>query len=544
MLRSNYRMPPESKKVRLYNFLMQPLLRTRTTVPPTRPRQVTRHSLLTRLQSGVERALTLIVAPAGFGKTCLAAAWAQLGRMPVAWLSLQPGDEPRDQFLTYLIQALQTIDPRLGQSSLVLLQSGDFEVALFALVNDLVGFESDLALILDDFHTVQTAEINDILQFILENRPAGFHLVLLSRTVPDLPLTRLRALDQVVEIVTADLRFSPVETETFLEEIMHLHLPAETRLRLDQATEGWPVGLQLAAIALAHDPSDARILSGQQHIFEYLADEVLKREPPEVQEFLKRTSLYDRFCLPMVEFLYSDSDCQTGDCSMSAGKTRELLAYIEKSNLFLIQLDSNWYRYHGLFTDFLRPLVPAEHRIHLYSSASRWMEQNGLYTDAIHYAIHADEFERAAVLLESRYLEMLQHGEQTFLRELITEFPDDFLEKHPRLWVARGWTYVISMDSTLTDECIRHAEQAAGLLGILPEIEGELLCLRLIANIFSGHYADPAEMDQVMSLLQKDDEFLTGLVYFGLGLNYVISGNTRPGDRNVAASPRTAGCRP
>jgi LuxR family transcriptional regulator, maltose regulon positive regulatory protein len=426
---------------------MQRTLRTRTVIPPTRLRQIYRYSLLAKMQEGTQRALTLVIAPAGFGKTCLTAAWAQTGSMPVAWLTLQTTDGQSVQFFTYLIRALQNIDNRIGQSSTILMQSGDFEAALYSLVNDISSVDGDIALVLDDYHNIQTLETNQILQFLLDNRPNGFHLIILSRIFPDLALTRLRANDQVVELGSIDLRFTLEEEKSFLEEIMDLHLPDETRQKLNQATEGWPVGLQLAAIALTYNPSDQTVLGGQKHIFEYLADEVLKRESAEIQEFLKRTSLFDRFCLPMVEFMYSDADCNAEDCYTSASRVKELIDNVERSNLFLIQLDSYWYRYHSLFTDFLRPLVPETHRTHLYSSASRWMEHNELYLDAVHYAIHAGELTRAAALLEDRYLGMLQMGEQTLLREIINDFPEDFLDDHPRLWLAKGWTYVISMDS-------------------------------------------------------------------------------------------------
>lgn len=505
---------------------MQPLLRTRTAIPPTRPRQVERHSLIERLQQGVQRALTLIVAPAGFGKTCLAAAWAHLASMQVAWLSLQAGDGQREQFLTFLIQSLQQIDKRIGQSSTILLQGGDFEAALYSLVNDLVGRDGELALILDDYHTVQSNETNHILQFLLDNRPAGFHLVILSRINPDLALARLRAADLVVEIGVSELRFTPQDEQTFLEDIMDLHLPTESRQRLSQATEGWPVGLQLAAIALIQDPSDLTILGGQKYIFDYLADEVLKREPTAIQEFLKITSLFDRFCLPMIEFLYRDSDCTADDSRISACNFPELIAYIERSNLFLVQLDSNWFRYHALFTDFLRPLVPEAQRAKLYSSASRWMEHNGLDTDAIHYAIHAGEYENAAVMVEKRYLQMLQSDEQTILRELIAEFPPTVLETHPRLWLAIGWTHVISMNSAIVEDCAQQATRVASILGCTHDIQAELTCMRMINHIFAGQYTDLSEITTVMQMLEGRDDFLSGLVYFSLGLHHVIQGNT------------------
>ncbi|RPH61275.1 MAG: LuxR family transcriptional regulator, partial [Chloroflexi bacterium] len=263
---------------------MLPLLRTKTTIPPTRPRQIERLRLLEQVKAGMQRALTLIVAPAGFGKTTLAAAWAAKSDLPVAWLSLQPADRPRERFLSYLVQALQNIAPHLGQTTLAMLQGGSPEGALFALVNDLADVASDFALILDDYHSAESPETNAILNFLLENRPATFHLVLTTRTMPGLNLARLRALDQVTEITAADLRFTEPEVRAFLETSLDpstgsgqvLRLPAEALASLNQSTEGWAVGLQLAALALARQPSNWQILAGQEHIFDYLAEEVLR----------------------------------------------------------------------------------------------------------------------------------------------------------------------------------------------------------------------------------------------------------------------------
>lgn len=505
---------------------MQPLLRTRTTIPPTRPRQIARTALHHRLEEGARRALTLIVAPAGFGKTSLAAAWAQHQTMPVAWLSFQAGAQSPVQYLSYIIQALQTVDARIGHSSQVLSQSGDLDVALFALVNDLAGFETELVLVLDDYHTVNSSGVNPVIQYLLDNRPGGFHLVIISRTPTELQLARLRALDQVVEIGTTDLRFSTQEMESFLEDSMQMYLPAETRQRLAQITEGWPVGLQLAAIALGQDPADPLDMHNQKHIFEYLADEVLKRESPRVQEFLKRTALFDRFCLPLCEYLYQDSDCQTEGCVSTPDEIRNTFNYIERANLFVVQLDSTWYRYHALFTEFLRPLVPQSHQQHLYRSASRWMEQNGLLTDAIHYTIHAGEYERAAEMVEDRYLQMLQSDEQTVLRELLDEFPKTVLENHPRLWLARGWIDVISMNSKTVEDCAHQAGRVAANLGQTQSVQAELMCMRMINHIFAGQYTDLSEITSVLELLEGRDDFLAGLAYFGLGLHHVIQGNT------------------
>lgn len=504
---------------------MLPLLRTKTSIPPIRPRQVERPRLLKRMTEGTCRALTLIVAPAGFGKTTLAAAWAQAHPMPIAWLSLQPADRPRERFLAYLIQALQSISPHLGQTTLAMLQGGSPDGALFALINDLAEVDGDFALVLDDFHSADTAETCELLGFLLEHRPATFHLVITSRVSPSLNLTRLRALDQVTEINAADLRFTEVEVRAFLETSMDLRLPAEALASLNQSTEGWAVGLQLAALALARQPENWQALAGREHIFDYLAEEVLRRESPEVQEFLKISALFDRFCASLCEFILPSPVFSSSD----NGAGREgIIAHIERANLFLVPLDATgtWFRYHALFTDFLRRQVPPGRAAELYRAASDWFEQNSLLDDAIHYATHAADYERAARLLESHYIDILQRGEQAALSEWIEAMPPELLEQHPRLWLARGWASIIGWDSARTAECITRAEALIPADETGDRLRGEAKSLRILSGIFAGEMAATDEISSAFVLLAEQDDFLHSLLHFNLGLRHALQGET------------------
>lgn len=512
---------------------MLPLLRTKTTLPPIRPRQIERLRLLERLADGTRRALTLIVAPAGFGKTTLAAAWAQTRQLPVAWLSLQPADRPGERFLSYLIQAVQTIVPHLGQTTLALLHGGSPDGALFALVNDLSEVETDFALILDDYHSADSPETGEILQFLLENRPATFHLVITSRAVPSFNLARLRALDQVTEIITADLRFTEAEVRAFLETSMDLRLPADDLARLNQSTEGWAVGLQLAALALARQPANWQALAGQEHIFDYLAQEVLRRESPEVQEFLKISALFDRFCAPLCEHLLNTNlhegihvPSQGAGDKTTLSSPVSILSYIERANLFLVPLDSTWYRYHALFTDFLRCQTTNAQAAPIYRAASDWFEQNDLLDDAIHYAVHAADYERAASLLENHYIDMLQRGEQTALAEWIASMPPELLEKHPRLWLAKGWASVISLDSAQATDCIEKAEALIPADKTGDRLRGEAKSLRILTGIFAGKVAAADEISDTFVLLAEQDDFLHSLLHFNLGLHHIMLGET------------------
>lgn len=516
--------PPES-------IFMLPLLRTKITLPPLRPQQVERPRLLTRMRAGTQRALTVISAPAGFGKTTLAVDWARRGEMPAAWLSLQPADRPRERFLAYLIQALQTLAPPLGQTTLAMLQGGSPEGALFALVNDLAEVESDFALILDDYHSVESPQTDEILNFLLENRPATFHLVITTRTAPTLNLARLRALDQVIEITAADLRFTEPEVRAFLEASLDLPLPAEALARLNESTEGWAVGLQLAALALARQPQAWQSLAGQEHIFDYLAEEVLRREAPEVQEFLKITALFDRFCASQIAHILQVT---THPLPITVHAITELIAHLERANLFLVPLDQTWYRYHALFTDFLRKQALSEvegqatpqQAAPLYRAASDWCEQNNLLDEAIHYATHAADHERAASLLETHYRDLILRGEQAAIGEWVAALPPALLETHPRLWLAQGWANIISLNVPRAQECALKAEALlpAGETG--DRLRGEARALRILSKIFGGQPAAADEISEAFILLSEQDTFLHSLLHFNLGLHHVMEGQT------------------
>lgn len=499
---------------------MLPLLRTKTTLPPVGPRQISRPRLLELVTEGARRALTLIIAPAGFGKTTLAAAWAQSGQMPAAWLSLQPGDRPGERFLAYLVQALQTISPRLGQTTLALMQSGSLEGALFALVNDLAMLEGDIALILDDYHHIDAAATGEIVQFLLTNHPATFHLILTTRSTPSLNLARLYALDQVTEISAAELRFSDAEVRDFLEHSLGVHLSVDQLTRLTQSTEGWAVGLQLAGLALGRQPESLTIPLGQEQIFDYLAEEVLRREPPAVQDFLKKTALFERFCVPLCDAVLAPQG--------KSLPSQEMIAHIGRANLFLVQLDPSaaWYRYHALFADFLRRQLPAGQAPPLYRAASLWFEENGLLDDAIHMAIHAADYERAAGLLEGHYLDMVQRGEQAALLEWVSLIPPALLEGRPRLWLAKGWAGIVSLDTGMTMECIDKAEALITPGEAGERLLGEAKLLRILAQIFTGQTPSTAEISSIFPLLDEQDDFLRSLLYFNLGLHHAMCGET------------------
>jgi LuxR family maltose regulon positive regulatory protein len=475
------------------------------------------------VNEGLQRALTLVIAPAGFGKTTLVADWARQAELPVAWLSLQPAERAPERFLAYLIQTLQSVSPGLGQTSLALMKGASNEAALLALLNDLAELEQDFALILDDYHSADSPEIAEIIRLLLESRPATLHLVLATRAAPSFSLARWRALDQLVEIEASELRFSEAELSDFLENSMGVHLPATSMDQLNQSMEGWAAGIQLAALAMQGMQTELQLPAGQQHIFDYLAEEVIRREPPVVQDFLKKTALFERFCLPLCQAVIDASQVD-GQTSSAA----ELLGHVERANLFLVPLEAGgiWYRYHALFAEFLQKQVTTKAATPLYHAASIWFEKNDLVDHAIHYAIHAGDFERAAELIEAHYRNIQQRGEQTALVEWLSALPPEIMESHPKLWLAKGWASVISMNSVQAEAC---AQKADALIPVGPEgevLKGEAMALRIMAGIFGGKVASTEDISTALTHLAEQDEFLHSLLHFNLSMHYVMLGET------------------
>jgi LuxR family maltose regulon positive regulatory protein len=292
---------------------------------------------------------------------------------------------------------------------------------------------------------------------------------------------------------------------------------------LEQSTEGWAVGLQLAGLALARQSSDWRLPVGREYIFDYLAKEVLQREPANVQDFLTKTALPDRFCLGLCQAILAveQGGAQPEDAPA-------LLAYLERANLFLVPLDSSgtWFRYHALFGEFLRRQLASQQVEPLYRAASLWFEGNGLLDDAIHHAIHASDFDRAASLIEKHYRDLLQRGEQAALSDWLNALPAAMFEQRPRLWLAKGWVSVIAIDSTQAEACAQKAQAAVSASQADESLRAEAKSLAILARIFVGQVVPAGEIYATSAELAEQDDFLHHLLYFNLGVHYVLLGQT------------------
>ncbi|HEY0605008.1 MAG TPA: AAA family ATPase, partial [Herpetosiphonaceae bacterium] len=410
-----------------------PLLATKLYIPPLRPNVVRRSRLTERLNAGVHRKLTLVAAPAGSGKTTLLTEWlARCGR-PVAWLSLDEADSELTRFLQYLVAAVQSIAPTIGAGVLQVLQSSQpppAEAILTALLNDLTTLADPFILVLDDYHVLDAPEVDQALTFMLEHLPPRMHLVITTREDPQLPLARLRARGQLTELRGADLRFTPAEAATFFTEVMGLDLSAAEIAALDERTEGWIAGLQLAALSMQGQQDVSGFIQAftgdHRYIVDYLLDEVLARLPEAVRGFLLQTAILDRLSGPLCDAVTSQ---QGGNARLEA---------LHRSNFFVVPLDDTrqWYRYHHLFAEVLAAQLRAEQpdRVALlHRRASIWYEQHGSATDAIRHALAGEDWERAAGLVELTVPAMRRSRQELTLLRWMEALPDALIRRMPVL---------------------------------------------------------------------------------------------------------------
>ncbi len=453
-----------------------PILATKLYIPPPRPKVVLRPRLVERLNEGLRqnqgfgRKLTLISASAGFGKTTLVSEWVAgcerlEPKVRVAWLSLDEGDNDPTRFLTYLVAALQTISANIGAGVLSVLQSPQpppIESILTALLNEITTVLNNFVLILDDYHVIDakpvdaSTSVDEALTFLVEHLPSQMHLVIATREDPHLPLARLRARGQLTELRAADLRFTPAEAAEFLNRVMGLSLSAEDIALLATRTEGWIAGLQMAALSLQGRSDTASFIQAftgsHRFVLDYLVEEVLQRQPDRVRSFLLQTAILDRLSGPLCDAVTERED------------GREMLDALERGNLFVVPLDDKrqWYRYHHLFADVLQARlmeecpneVPTLHR-----RASAWYEQNDLPSDAIRHALAAEDFQRAAGLLELVWQAMdISYQSATWLG-WVKALPDELIRARPVLSVGYAWALLDGGEMEACETRLRDAER-------------------------------------------------------------------------------------
>jgi LuxR family maltose regulon positive regulatory protein len=443
-----------------------PLLTTKLFIPPRRPHDsvVDRSRLADRLNATNGQRLTLISAPAGFGKTTLLSEWIPYSECCVPWLSLDANDNDPPRFWAYVIAALQTLRPDLGANALALLdspQTPPIESILTLLLNDVAAFTDRFVLVLDDYHLVETPAIHTALTFLLDHLPPQMQLIITTRSDPPLPLARWRARRQLTEIRAADLRFTPAEAAAFLNRVMGLNLSGDEIAALETRTEGWIVGLQLAALSMQGREDVGgfiRSFTGSHaYIIDYLAEEVVQRQAADVQAFLLQTSILDRMCGSLCDAVLEQTDSQS------------TLESLQHSNLFVIPLDDErrWFRYHHLFAEVLRARLSATQPeiVHaLHQRASEWYEQHGLLTEAIPHAFAAGSIDLAAHLIEQHGLSLIARGESRLVLDWLEMLPTRLFQERPMLCIAHGTVLALTNRREAAEVRLQEAERAIALL--------------------------------------------------------------------------------
>ena len=500
-----------------------PLLATKLHMPRPSARCVQRLLLYERLAQGMTGALTLISAPAGFGKTTLLADYLTRSGTPVAWLSLEAEDNDLVRFLTYVIAALQTLDQEIGRTSSALLHSSPLatvEPLLALLINDLASAKLlRFALVLDDYHVIEDPAIHRALIFLLDHLPAQMHLVIATRADPPLPLARLRGRGQLCEVRVADLRFATEEVEAFLHGMMHLDLaPGEVAV-LKERTEGWIAGIQLAALSLRGRTDVSTFLSdfsgSHRFVLDYLSEEVFSRQTAAVQSFLLYTCILDCLSGPLCDAVTEEADGQA------------MLDYLERANLFLISLDDQrrWYRYHHLFAEVLRgrlqqtqpELLPELHR-----RASRWYEQHGFLDEAIEHALASADYSVAARLIEQVARPIVRSS--TLLRWM-EAFPKIWLAAHPHLAVLYAWVVVangVSSWSEIEPWIQRIRGSLPAYHPIEADLDGEMAAMQTMAAEFAEEHTRTIELSSQTLALLPTNHWARGLMLLYRGAAFLF----------------------
>lgn len=529
------------------------LLSTKLIIPPARAQLVLRPRLFQRLEAGLKGKLTLIAAPAGFGKTTLVSAWrttAAGSAMPLGWVSLDAGDNDPLLFWSYVLTAFDAVAPGAGLPALSLLHSPQpppIEHILTTMLNAFTALPAsnqprNVALVLEDYHAITTSAIHVALAWLLECLPVTLHLVIVTRADPALPLARLRVRGDLTELHANDLRFTPEEAAAFLNQIMGLALTSEDLAALEGRTEGWIAGLQLAALAL-RDHRDRsgfiRTFSGNnRYIVDYLVSEVFERQPARVQNFLLHTAVLDRMCGPLCDALLGLSapspNQTTGEGQVTDAQAKasvfpliqepesfsyvsgqSMLEELERANLFVVRLDEDreWYRYHHLFATLLRQrLARSETKAvtdTLYEQASRWFEQHGLVAEAIQHALMIEDGEQAARLIERHGLSTIVGGQVQTGLGWLSRLPPDLLRTRPLLCIFYSLALLFTNDLSAAEIRLQDAE-----LSIRPDTppaeahytQGYAAAIRANIATYTGDLlACAAYGEQVLRLLPETE---------------------------------------
>ena len=500
----------------------RPLLQTKLTLPRVRINPVVRSRLLDQLNTAVSPdgtirpKLTLITGPAGYGKTTLATQWIAQMERPVAWLSLDANDNDEARFLAYLFAAIGTVREEIGEAALARLTTtylyNETEAILTALLNDLALGEATAVIVLDDYHLITAPAVHQAVTFILQNMPVQLHLIITSRSEPPLPLALLRAQNALNWVGSRDLRFTQDEAAQFLQQTMGLQLNSSQIAQLDAQVEGWVTGLQLIALALQESVALPEAFSGnQRYLVDYLADQVLNRQPPEIQDFLLQTAVLNQFNASLCEQL-TGRPCQ------------QLLEQIEAANLFLVPLDAQrqWYRYHHLFGDFLHGRLQQQKGpiqiAHLHQQAACWFHENGQSLAAVDHALAANDYDLAVVLMETVAQDVLMFGEGITLRQWVEALPPERQTAQPRLTLFYIWSLIRTGEFSQAKRLLEAVSEHLNT----PLLWGEWSALRARIAVITGDTEINIKFsNKALSKLPDDQHMLRSEVAINLGFSHL-----------------------
>jgi LuxR family maltose regulon positive regulatory protein len=524
-----------------------PLLHTKLYIPRPRPNLISRPNLIQRLEEGsrLGHQLTLVSAPPGFGKTTLVSDWLrQLGSstpaapgLGIGWLSVDEADNDPLRFWSYVMAALETARPGLGQTALAMLRaprSPPIENLLTSLINQIAAHSDRILLVLDDYHVIETPDIHQALSFFLDHlppcsgpggQPQGLHMVIITREDPPLPLPQLRVGGVMAELRANDLRFTIDEAAQFLRQTMGLGLPPEDIATLERRTEGWVAGLQMAGLSMQDHPDMAGFVEAfagdDRYIVDYLITEVIERQPAHIQEFLLKTGVLDRLSAPLCDAVTGRDD------------GRASLNYLEGTNLFLISLDSRreWYRYHQLFQDLLRSQlrqeIGAEGVKELQGRSAAWYAENGFTDDAIQHYLAAQDYDQAADLMESVAVNLIMRGQLRQVLGWLEALPDDFICTHPLLCVCYALALNLAGQAAAVEPRLHDAERALGVASAegRKDIQGLINTLYAFLARRRGDIPSSTEyLRQAVTDLAPDNLLVRSTVNLNLGFNYLLTG--------------------
>jgi LuxR family maltose regulon positive regulatory protein len=521
-----------------------PLIRTKLHRPPVAADHLHRQRLLDRLGKNIERPLTLVSAPAGYGKTTLISCWLDSCGIPSAWVSLDKNDNDLHLFLSYFIAAVQSIFPGFGREIQTLLKVSDLpSIAEMTrtFINELDQIEKTFILVLDDYHLIHNKDVHNLVVELLAHPPAILHLVIVARRDPPLPITRLRARSQMTEIRIRELRFSASETATFLQRVTGKPIDDTIAAVLEQRTEGWVTGLRLAALSLRERADLSLILDSlpadNRYVMNYIVSEILSNQPPAIQEYLVTTSIFNRFCAQLCEVVCPQGP-EPGTCEITG---QEFLERLEQSNLFVIPLDDQhrWYRYHHLFQQLLQRQLKSRFSPDdidaFHQRAGTWFAENGLLEEALHHILAAGDIPKAARLVAKHRHDLMNMEQWHRLRGWLDLLPHDTVEGDPELLLAKAWLLIGWPEM---------AEVMSRIEALLKEMTPDttsvikLQCeLDTLQSLVSYHMAEGQQAftfaQQALQTFGEEQNSIAGLAVMLLSLSYQMLGDLESAQKAV-----------